>query len=138
MRVLCLLIVTLLLAPMAFAQEPAAGKAPVVRVLTTSFVLPAKFRAIDPIARQAGVTLESIDVETATSAPGEWFSGADLVILDVPRPSDRARVEKALGDGPGAAATISIGGGPPRWSGIEPGPASLLLGSPPGEGAVPT
>ncbi len=128
MRVLCLLIVTLLLAPMAFAQEPAAGKAPVVRVLTTSFVLPAKFRAIDPIARQAGVTLESIDVETATSAPGEWFSGADLVILDVPRPSDRAHVEKALGDGPGAAATITIGGGPPRWSDIEPGPASLLLG----------
>ncbi len=114
----------------AAAQEPASGGGPVVRVLTTSFVLPAKFRAIRPMAEAAGVRLESVDVERAAGSAGDWLAGADLVILDVPRPGDRARVEEALGDrlGTSTVPAITIGGGPPRWSGIEPRAAGLLLG----------
>ncbi|MCO5159315.1 MAG: cobaltochelatase subunit CobN [Aquamicrobium sp.] len=116
----------------AFVASPAAAQepAPVVRVLTTGFVLPAKFRAMRPMADAAGVRLESVDVERAAGGPEDWLAGADLVILDVPRPGDRARVEEALGDRLAAAAVpaITIGGGPPRWSGIEPRAAGLLLG----------
>lgn len=114
----------------AAAREPAPGKGPVVRVLTTSFVLPVKFRAMRPMAEAAGVRLESVDVERAAGTAGDWLAGADLVILDVPRPNDRARVEEAMGDrlAAGTVPAITIGGGPPRWSGIEPRMAGLLLG----------
>jgi len=131
MRFLCLIVAVLAVCTMpAMTQTPSNAGQPVVRVLTSSFVLPAKFRALGPIAAEAGVTLESIDVETAASSPEEWLSGADLVILDVPRPNDRARVEEALGGRLAASAvpTITIGGGPPSWSGIAPREAALLLG----------
>ena len=130
MRLLSFILCALSLAMPAFAQEPAVPRPPVVRVLTSSFVLPAKFSAIRPIAEQAGVVLDSIDVETAAPSPDAWLAGADLVILDVPRPNDRARVEAALGLQLAASAVpiITIGGGPPRWSGIEPRQASALLG----------
>src|SRR5690606_6645633 len=69
----------------------------------------------------AGVRLHSVDVETAASSPDKWLADADLVILDVPRPGDRARVETAL-DGRIASsgiASITIGGGPPASTVVE-------------------
>lgn len=114
----------------AHAQEAKPAGGPLVRVLTSSFVLPAKFRTLAPIAETAGVRLESVNVETAASSPDEWLAGADLVILDVPRPNDRARVERALGDriAASAAPRITIGGGRPAWTGIAPPEASVLAG----------
>ena len=121
----------------AAAQEPAAPGQPTVRVLTSGFVLPEKFRGLEPLAAEAGVALDAVNVETAASAPDEWLAGADLVILDVPRPNDRAQVEAALGGrlaAPGVAS-ITIGGGRPAWSGIAPGDAGRMLAYYAGGGA---
>ncbi|MDA5635011.1 MULTISPECIES: cobaltochelatase subunit CobN [Rhizobium/Agrobacterium group] len=123
------LVLTLLVSPVA-AQEPAATDRPLVRVLTNSFVLPEKFRGLKPLAAEEGVTLDSIDVEAVTSSPDEWLAGADLIVLDVPRPSDRARVEEALGTrlASSVAPVITIGGGRPAWRQIRPDDARMLLG----------
>lgn len=130
MRLLYLLALTLLLAVPALSQELADTERPVVRVLTNGFVLPAKFRALQPIAEKVGVVLDSVDVEADASSPDDWLAGADLVVLDVPRPNDRARVEGALGErlASSSVPVITIGGGPPKWSRIEPRQASVLLG----------
>jgi cobaltochelatase CobN len=130
MRLLSLFALTLLVVAPALAQEPTNTERPVVRVLTNGFVLPAKFRAMQPIADQAGVALESVDVETAGSSQHDWLADADLVVLDVPRPNDRARVEEALGDRLASSSMpiITIGGGPPKWNRIDQRRASVLLG----------
>lgn len=131
MRVLGpILLALVFVAAPALAQAPQAADRPVVRVLTSSFVLPEKFRALEPVAAEAGVALNSVDVETAASAPDAWLAGADLVILDVPRPNDRARVEEALGGRLAAsgAASVTIGGGPPSWTALAPAEAMALAG----------
>src|SRR5690606_23842153 len=112
----------------AFAQSPKLDDRPLVRVLTSSFVLPEKFRTLEPIAAEAGVRLDSVHVETSASSPDEWLADADLVILDVPRPGDRARVGTALGDrlASSGVASITIGGGPPASTAVEPADARTL------------
>lgn len=122
-------VLTLLVSP-AMAQDTAPAQRLVVRVLTNSFVLPEKFRALKPIAAEAGVTLESVDVEAARSSPEAWLADVDLVVLDVPRPGDRAHVETAL-DGrltSFGVASITIGGGPPSSTAVEPADAKALAG----------
>jgi len=129
MRVVAFFLIALaLLAQPAFAQSPKLDDRPLVRVLTRSFVLPEKFRTLEPIAAEAGVRLDSVHVETAASSPDEWLADADLVILDVPRPGDRARVGTALGDrlASSGVASITIGGGPPASTAVEPADARTL------------
>jgi cobaltochelatase CobN len=129
MRVVAFFLIALaLLAQPAFAQSPKLDDRPLVRVLTSSFVLPEKFRTLEPIASEAGVRLDSVHVETAASSPDEWLADADLVILDVPRPGDRARVGTALGDrlASSGVASITIGGGPPASTAVEPADARTL------------
>ncbi len=125
------------LAVPAAAQTPAGDPPLLVRVFTTGFVLPAKFRALRPMAEAAGVVLDSVDVEKAAGSPDDWLTGADLVILDVPRPGDRARVEQALGERLAASGVpaITIGGGRPAWRGIDAAEAGSLLGYYAGGGA---
>ncbi|GAB1583453.1 cobaltochelatase subunit CobN [Phyllobacterium phragmitis] len=138
MRILCLIPLALaLFAGAAHAQDTARASRPVVRVLTDSFVLPSKFDALRPIAEEAGVSLESVNVETAKTSSDEWLSGADLVVLDVPRPNDRARVEQALGERLTASKvpSLTIGGGRPAWQGLAPREASALIGYYAGGGA---
>lgn len=114
----------------ALAQEPPGTPRPVVRVLTSSFVLPEKFRAMRPMADAAGIALDSVDVETAGTSPEAWLAGADLVVLDVPRPNDRAVVEAALGERLAASGvpSIVVGGGPPAWHGLGRAEAMALVG----------
>jgi cobaltochelatase CobN len=138
MRILCLIPLALaLFAGAAHAQDTTRASRPVVRVLTDSFVLPSKFDALRPIAEEAGVSLESVNVETARTSSDEWLSGADLIVLDVPRPNDRARVEQALGERLAASRvpSLTIGGGRPAWKGIAPREASALIGYYAGGGA---
>ncbi|PRD41875.1 cobaltochelatase subunit CobN [Phyllobacterium phragmitis] len=138
MRILCLIHVMLVfIAAPAYAQEATLAARPVVRVLTNSFVLPAKFHALRPIAEGAGVTLDFVNVETAATSPDEWLSGADLIVIDVPRPGDRARVDEALGNRLAASGVpaITVGGGKPEWQGIAPREASMLIGYFAGGGA---
>lgn len=114
----------------ALAQEPERVGQLLVRVLTDSFVLPEKFRGLQPIARDADIRLEHINVDAAASSAREWLDGADLVILDVPRPNDRARVEQALESEleKSGLPSITIGGGRPAWRGLAARDASRLLG----------
>ncbi|MDX3929995.1 MAG: cobaltochelatase subunit CobN [Shinella sp.] len=131
MRIFGFVLIALsIIAGQALAQVPNDRGRPVVRVLTSSFVLSEKFRALAPIATQSGIVLDHVDVEKEAASPDDWLKNTDLIILDVPRPNDRARVEQAL-DGTLAhadVASIIIGGGPPTWRRIDPSAAGLLLG----------
>lgn len=129
MRLLRLISVALALLAGAAQAQDRSDTNPVVRVLTDSFVLPAKFRALQPLAEEAGVRLDTVNVETASTPPDTWLEGVDLIVLDVPRPNDRARVEQALGDRLSSAPvpSITIGGGPPAWNGIASREASVLI-----------
>uniref|UniRef100_UPI00356B3C5D cobaltochelatase subunit CobN n=1 Tax=Phaeovulum sp. TaxID=2934796 RepID=UPI00356B3C5D len=73
--------------------------APKVAVLSTAFVLPAKFRMIAEAAKQSDVIVEWRHVDT--SSPDEIaaaLDGADLVMIDAPRDTDIAAVEAGAGD----------------------------------------
>ncbi|MCK4206944.1 cobaltochelatase subunit CobN [Brucella pituitosa] len=102
----------------------------VVRVITTGFVLSAKFRKLTLLAQENSIDLQTVNVEEDTSDPAAWLNGADLLILDVPRPNDRRAVEDKLGDHLAAAThpVITIGGGRPIWTGIDARPGGLLAG----------
>ena len=130
--------VALALLTLPAAARDMAQARPVVRVLTNGFVLPAKFRGLEPLATEAGIAFDAVDIETAAFSPDEWLAGADLVILDVPRPNDRAQVETALGGrlAASAMASITIGGGRPAWNGIGPDDAGRLLAYYAGGGAA--
>jgi len=52
-----------LLTPPAAARDMAQAR-PVVRVLTNGFVLPAKFRGLGPLATEAGIALDAVDIES--------------------------------------------------------------------------
>ncbi|MFT3691356.1 cobaltochelatase subunit CobN [Paenirhodobacter sp.] len=110
-----------LLAVLIVAMTPAlADERPLVRFLTSDFVLPGKFRALEPLAAAEGVR-----IETGGEAP---LRGADLVVLDVPRPSDRAQVEAALEGQAGDSPRLTVGGGRPDWQGLTEQDATRLAG----------
>src|SRR5690606_26058265 len=56
------------------------------------------------------------------------LANADLVLLDVPRPNDRAMLTQRLAqvEGHEEASQLVIGGGAPSWSGLAPHQASAL------------
>lgn len=100
-----------------------AQAAPVVQVLHNSFVSAEKFQRLQPLAREAGVHLEHLDVEHASAADiRAAASGAALLVIDGPRPSDRnlveQRVEEAEADT--TRPRLTLGGGRPLWHNIPP------------------
>ncbi len=82
-----------LLASLCAWAEPAQ-----VRLLSSDFVLPGKHQRLAGWAREAGVELRGLRLGIGEAPPGEWLDGGDLLILDTPRPTDRAQVEEALGE----------------------------------------
>lgn len=109
----------------AVSSKPAASAVaedhPVLRIFSNSFVPAGKFRQLQPFAEAAGVRLEHVNVEHAARQPAEWLAGADVFLLDVPRPSDREQVEAALGDDwrqPGRR-WLRVGGGAPGSEGLD-------------------
>ncbi|WP_247889965.1 cobaltochelatase subunit CobN [Azospirillum brasilense] len=131
MTLLSRLIVVLCLcaAGMAVTRAAEAAPRPTVRVVTNSFVLPGKLERLARFADENGVTLDSLRVETATGEPAAWLAGADLVILDTPRPGDLAVVRQALGTALDDASVpwLQVGGGPPAFGGVAPEHARRLL-----------
>ena len=103
---------------------------PTVRVVTNGFVLPGKFRRLAEWASEAGLSLDAVNVEEADGAPAQWLAGSDLVILDTPRPNDRAMVEARLGSALIEAGIpwIQVGGGRPAFEGLAPPHARALIG----------
>ncbi len=103
---------------------------PTVRVVTNGFVLPGKFRLLADWASEAGLSLDAVNVEEAEGTPAQWLAGADLVILDTPRPNDRAMVEARLGSALAEAGVpwLQVGGGRPAFEGLPPPHARTLIG----------
>lgn len=110
------------------AQEPEGASAPVVRIVTTDFVLPAKFQRMVEWAAAAGYRLEWRDAETPGSV--DVATGASLLVFDGPRPIDRAAIEQAVGpfDQLDTVPWILVGGGPPAFRNLPPEAARTLIG----------
>ncbi|WP_188053807.1 cobaltochelatase subunit CobN [Sphingosinithalassobacter sp. CS137] len=123
MRRLLFLIWLLLWGMPAAAQQPV----PVVRIVTTDFVLPAKFERMAEWAQAAGLELDWVVAGGAAAQPP--VEDAAMLILDGPRPSDMASIERLVGDT--ATLTlpwIKVGGGPPGFGNLPPGTARRLIG----------
>src|SRR5690606_28624648 len=94
---LLFLIALLPAAASAQQQEGNSSGAGKVTVISSDFVLPAKMQRLERIAGETGAFFENIYVERAQGEPAQWFSGAELVILDTPRPIDVVKVQGQLG-----------------------------------------
>ncbi len=87
------------LSPVTVRPALADAASPKVAVLSTEFVLPAKFRLLAEGAEQEGVELDWRQVDLATPADiASALDGADILVIDAPRVDDIAVVEKAAGD----------------------------------------
>lgn len=118
---LVLLLCLLTLHAPASADEP-----PVVRIISSDFVLSAKFERLVSWAREEGYRLEWRYADAADGA--DVTQGAALLILDGPRPGDRAAVQKAVGSLDGLAMPwLQIGGGPPAFGHLPPATARRLI-----------
>ncbi|RIV80118.1 cobaltochelatase subunit CobN [Aurantiacibacter xanthus] len=129
MRHLLFVVLLLLLPSSLVAQEPsgAAASAPLVRIVTTRFVLPGKFRPMKEWAHEAGVRLDWRYVDEAEDRQG-LADGAALLVLDGPRPGDMAQVKAALGSLDALSMPwIAVGGGPPAFGNLSPAQARRLI-----------
>lgn len=101
-----------------------------VRVLSSDFVLPGKHQRLAGWARDAGVQLQGLRLGEGGEPDARWLDGADLLILDTPRPGDRAQVEQALGDllQRRPLPWIRVGGGAPGFGNLPAPLAERLVG----------
>ncbi len=114
------------------APEAAGAGAATVLVLHDDFVSAEKFQRLRDFAGPQAVPLGHLDVDAAE--PGLLCAAvraAALVVLDVPRPGDRTRVTRRLGQAcpssaPDAAPRLTVGGGPPAGQGLAPPVAGAL------------
>lgn len=107
----------------------AAQARPVVQVLHNGFVSAEKFQRLEQLAAREGVALAHTDVERATPAAlRQAVAGAALLVLDTPRPGDRAMVQQHLRRVPGhdGPPWLVVGGGRPAWERLAPRPAATL------------
>ena len=100
-----------------------------VRIITVDFVLPGKLEKLGRFAEDAGLGIERLYVETASGEPDTWLEGADLILLDTPRPTDLAKMQERLGAALGMTRTpwFRVGGGPPAFGNIPPQHARPLI-----------
>lgn len=114
------------------AQEPLR-----VMVVSSDFVLPGKVERLHGWGREDGVAFEHVVVGDGGRAR-ERIAGADLLLLDTPRPGDRAQVETWLGGALESAATpwLQVGGGRPASQGLSREVAARLSGYYTAGGAV--
>lgn len=123
-RIWLTLLVLALAAPAALCANQ-----PLVRIITSDFVLPGKIHRLSEIGARHGVTVEGLWVEKAVGSPADWLAGADLVIIDAPRGNDMAKVRERLGEALGGAKVpwLRIGGGPPGFGNLPPDQAPTLI-----------
>ncbi|MFV5626498.1 cobaltochelatase subunit CobN [Acinetobacter baumannii] len=91
-----------------------------VLVLHTDFVSNIKFDKLKPIAQQASVQLKHINIDQHQDDLKPLITQADVVVLDVPRPSDREAVEaRSLAIlKESKQAYMTVGGGAPEFQDI--------------------
>lgn len=99
------------------AWAAAAAKATVL-VVHNGFVSAQKFQRLQGFALQEGMALQHLNVDSGSPAALRSVAeAAALVVLDVPRPRDRAQLESQLApllDELGAPQ-LTVGGGAPAW-----------------------
>lgn len=119
-----------LIGSLLLAAAAAAPARVLVDVVSDDFVLPAKIARLNAAAAPEPVQFRHIAVGPGTPLPADWPGDAALVILDTPRPSDKAVVEQALGKRLQDAGVpwLRIGGGAPAWQGLDDAQARRLLG----------
>lgn len=117
-------VLALLLLPLA-----AAAQGPVLRIVAPEFILPGKFEALEHMAGAEDMRLDVLILQPGDGIDAEWFSTADMVLIDAPRPNDRTRLEAALADlGDTDTPRITVGGGAPQWQNLPPADAARLAG----------
>ena len=101
-----------------------------VRIITNTFVLPAKLHNFSRIAAQGGVALDHRYVDRGTASADDLIANFDLLVLDTPRPMDLAMVEERVGSAlrGSRAPWIRIGGGPPAFGNLAPEHTRRLIG----------
>lgn len=121
----------LFLAALFAVAAPAAAADMRVRILTNDFVLPGKFTKLAKLAEGEGIHLDSVNVSRDGGSPAGWLRDADILIIDTPRPNDRAEVLEHLAgahEAQGAVRWVLVGGGPPAsGGGVEPRHARTLM-----------
>lgn len=103
---------------------PALAKAPAkVLVIASDFVAAGKFKQLASIAEKYNIHVDYIYAQQINEISDAQLNTTSLVILDGPRPSDRAAVVAALPDGVAGLNVpwIQVGGGRPGFGKI-PGP----------------
>ncbi|ARQ01005.1 cobaltochelatase subunit CobN [Pseudorhodoplanes sinuspersici] len=100
-----------------------------IRIITVDFVLPGKLEKLGRFAEDARLGLDRLYVETVNGEPDTWLEGADLILLDTPRPTDLTKVQERLGSALANTRTpwVRIGGGPPAFGNIPPQHARRLI-----------
>ncbi|MFT4090490.1 MAG: cobaltochelatase subunit CobN [Asticcacaulis sp.] len=125
---LCVAVVAVIgLCLSVFAVMAQEAVRPTVRIISTSFVLPAKFETLKGWAAEEGLDLDYRYVDR-DKADMTVLNGADLIVLDGPRPNDMAALQKVVGEELEGKAWIAVGGGPPKWGGLPPPDAAKLVG----------
>ncbi|MGB1762274.1 cobaltochelatase subunit CobN [Alloalcanivorax xenomutans] len=107
----------------------AATAEPLIQVFHNDFVSAEKFQQLRTFAKQEGVVLRHLNVETSTAATlRQAARSAALIVLDVPRPNDRLTVTQKLNVIPeyGERPRLIIGGGRPGWEQLQPRHGSVL------------
>ncbi len=124
----CALLFWTISAAMGQTQDQlSAPEGSLIRFLASDFVLPGKFRALNPLARAEGVRIEAVTLRPGQTNE-ELLTGADLVVIDSPRRSDRALAEGLLNDQATSTARLIVGGGSPAWQGLDDQDARRLMG----------
>ena len=99
-----------------------------VLVLHNNFVSSEKFQLLQRLATDNDAHLQHLNVEQADDDAVQQAIGASmLIVLDVPRPSDRAQVSAAISQLDITQPTLTIGGGRPLWEHLPPSLAGPLV-----------
>lgn len=118
-------VAALLLSGLAMAQSTG----PVVLLLHNSFVSAEKFHLLQATAQSQQLQLEHRNVETSDAdALLAAIERSHLVVLDVPRPNDRARVSAAVQPLITDQPLLTVGGGPPAWERLPAPVGGALAG----------
>ncbi|WP_205655650.1 cobaltochelatase subunit CobN [Alcanivorax sp. 24] len=98
-----------------------AAATPVVLVLHNGFVSAEKFQQLQPFATEQELTLTHLNIDTASEpALREAVATASWLVLDVPRPNDRARVSGIVDNlAADQQPRLIIGGGRPLWTHLD-------------------
>ena len=98
-----------------------------VLVLHNNFVSSEKFQLLQRLATDNDAHLQHLNVEQADDDAVQQAIGASmLIVLDVPRPSDRAQVSAAISQLDITQPTLTIGGRP-LWEHLPPSLAGPLV-----------